>query len=73
MHESEARKEKKPNSYLLCLLKLQRNPDLPSATIALSSLPSVSTNLQTFRSTHPSIYKSKFATHSRYTVIIRIF
>ena len=77
MHGADARKEKKPTSSLLCLLKLQINPHLRSATIALPSLPSVTTNLQTiyktFISKHPSIYKSKFATHTRYTVIIRIF
>ena len=62
---------------LLCVLPLQRNPHLPSATAGLLSSSSATVNLhaihKTFTLTHPSIDKFKCATHPRYLVIIRTF
>ena len=47
----------------LCLEPLQRNQDLPFATVVLYSLHTI---YKTFALTHASIDKSKSAIHPRY-------
>ena len=67
--EIEKPKKKKNTQYhsLLCLLPLQRNLHLLSATVGLLSLPSADVNLhiisKTFALKHPRIAKSEFETH----------
>ena len=61
---------------LLCLLRLQRNPLLLSATVGLLSSWSFTAYLHNilinFTLTQPSLVKSKFATHPRYIAIMEI-
>ena len=66
--EKKRKSKNKKNAHyysLLCLLPLQSNPQLQ--TVNLKTIPS------TFTLTHPSTDKFIFATHPRYTVIIRRF
>ena len=46
-HKTHIVRRKKYYYSLLCLLPLQRNPHLPSATVGLLSSPSATANLHT--------------------------
>ena len=78
-HETDTirKLKKKEKNFSFSPFLLQTNTYLSSATVGLLSLLSVTANLQTihetFTKTHESIRKSNFATHPRYTVIIREF
>lgn len=70
-------KKMKKRHFLLCLLLLQRNSDLPSISIGFLSMPSSTADLhitcETFTLTYLSIGKSKYKALARYRVITERF